>query len=64
MTNVHYVENLSPYPNQTLKTNFSKNPRQKLKVKLYSDRAKLTLQEYIFTFKFFRGFFEKLVFKV
>ena len=32
-----------PYPNQTLKTNFSKTPRQKSKVKLYSDRTRLTL---------------------
>ena len=32
-----------PYPNQNLKTNFSKTTRPKLKVKLYSDRAWLTL---------------------
>ena len=32
-----------PYPNQILETNFSKNTRQKLKVKLYSVRARLTL---------------------
>ena len=35
--------NLFPYPNLTLKTNFSKTCRQKLKVKLYCDRARLTL---------------------
>ena len=35
--------NSLPYPNQTLKTNFSKSPGQKLKVKLYSDRARLSL---------------------
>ena len=50
-------------PNQTLKTNFSKTPRQKLKVKLFSDRAKLTLQESIFTFSFYRLVCEKFVFK-
>ena len=32
-----------PYPNQTLKANFSKTTRQKLKAKLYSDRASVTL---------------------
>ena len=32
-----------PYPNQTLKTNFSKTTRQLLKDKSYSDRARLTL---------------------
>ena len=40
--------NLSPYRTvpylyQTLKTNFAKTARQKLKVKLYSHRARLTL---------------------
>ena len=32
--------------NQILKTNFSKIPRQKLKVNIYSYRAMLTLQDY------------------
>ena len=32
-----------PYLNQTLKTDFSNTTRQKLKVKLYSDRAMVTL---------------------
>ena len=53
-----------PYPNQTFKTNFSKTTRQKLKVKLYSDRAWLTLLENILTFNFSRRAFEKSVFKV
>ena len=35
--------NLSPYPNQTLEAHFSKTARQKLKVKLYSYRTRLTL---------------------
>ena len=42
---------------------FSKSPRQKLKINVYSNRARLTLQEYIFTFNFYRGVFEKSVFK-
>ena len=42
-TNTAISSNLSPYPNQTLKSNFSKTLRQKFKVNLYSDRARLTL---------------------
>ena len=38
--------------NNTLKTNFSKTPQQKLKVKLYSNRVGLSLSEYNFTFNF------------
>ena len=48
----------------SLKTYFSKTLQQKLKVKLYSDRARLTLQEYMFTFNFYREAFDELVFKV
>ena len=33
----------APYLNQTLKPNFSRTTGPKLKVKLYSDRAKLAL---------------------
>ena len=39
-----------PYLNQTLKPNFSKTPRQKLKVNIYSCRVGLSLSEYNFTF--------------
>ena len=53
-----------PYPNQTLKTNFSKNTRQKLKRNIYSYRVSLALTEYNFTFNFCRVFFEKLVSKI
>ena len=35
--------NLSPYPSQTLKSAISITTRQKLKVKLYSDRARSVL---------------------
>ena len=35
--------NSSPYTNQTLKSDFSITTRQKLKVKLYSKQAMLTL---------------------
>ena len=56
--------NLCPYHNQTLKTNFSKTSRQKLRVKVYFDRAMLALSEYNFIFKFCRKVFEKLAFKV
>ena len=52
------------YPNQTLKTNISKTPRQKLKVNIDSYRESLALSEYNFTFSFCPGDFEKLVFKV
>ena len=31
------------YPNQTLKADLSKTPRQKLKANIYSYRARLTL---------------------
>ena len=34
---------IEPYPNQTLETNFSKSTRQKLKVKVYSNRTRVTL---------------------
>ena len=53
-----------PYLNQTLKTKFSKTPRQKLKVNMYSYRVSLVLSEYNFTFNFYRAVFEKFVFKV
>ena len=36
------------YPNQNLQAAFSKNPLQKLKKNIYSDRASLTLSEYKF----------------
>ena len=44
--------NLSPYPNQTLKTNFSKTPLQNLKLNIHSYRISLALSEYYFTFNF------------
>ena len=49
------------YPNQTLKTNFSKTPRQKLKLNIHSYRVGLDLSEYNFTFNFCREVFEKLL---
>ena len=52
-----------PYPNQTLKVDFSKSPRQKLKLNIYSCRASLTLSEYNFTFKLCQVLFEKSIFK-
>ena len=51
-----------PYDNQTMKTNISKTPRQKLKVNTYSYRVGFVLSEYNFTFNFCRGVFEILVF--
>ena len=54
----------APYSNQTSGTNFSKTTRQKLKVKVYSDRARLSLYEHIITFNFYRRIFVKLVFLV
>ena len=51
---------LVPYPDQTLKTNFSKTPRQKLKVNIYSYRESLALTEYIFTLNFCRAVFEEI----
>ena len=40
----HFPELVSvPYPNQTLENHILKTTRQKLKVKLYSDRARLAL---------------------
>ena len=53
-----------PYPNQTLKTSFSKTLRPKLKVNICSYRTSSALSEYNFNFKFCRGVFEKLAFKV
>ena len=53
-----------PYPNQTLENDFSKISQQKSKEKLNSDRARLTLYEYIFNFNFYRRNFEKFVFIV
>ena len=52
------------YPYRTLKTNFSKTPRQKLKVNIYSYRVSLALSEYNFTFNFCRVVNEKFGFKV
>ena len=52
-----------PYPNQTLKTNYSKTPRQKFIVNIYSHRVSLALSEYNFTFNFCRVVSEKLVLK-
>ena len=52
------------YLNQTLKTDFSKNLRQKFKVKLYSYGVNLILSEYNVTFNFCRVVYEKLVFQV
>ena len=37
-----------PYPNQTMKIDFSITTRQKLEVKSYSARARLTLYKYIY----------------
>ena len=53
-----------PYHYQTLMANFSKTTRQKLIVKLYSDKERLTLKEYIVIFNFCRTVFEKLAIKV
>ena len=53
-----------PYPNQTLKTKFSKTAQQKLKVNMNSYRVSLVLSEHTVTFKFYWEDFEKLVFKV
>ena len=46
-----------PYPNQTLKRDFSKTLRYKLKVNIYSYRVRLVLSEYDFIFNFCRGVF-------
>ena len=63
--NSNFAELVSvPYPNQTLKTNFSKTPLQKLKANIYSCRVSLAQSEYNFTFNFCRTVFEKLVYKV
>ena len=56
--------NLSPYRNQTLKTNFSKSLRQKLKLNKFSYLVNHALSEYNFTFNFCRLVLEKLVFIV
>ena len=52
------------YLNNSLKAEFSKTTRQKLKVKLYSDRARLTLSGYIFNSNFCRRTCEKFKLKV
>ena len=62
---IFFLEVVSvPYPDQTLKTNFSNTPRQKFKVNAYSYRTNLALSEYNFTFNFCRVVIEKIVSKV
>ena len=46
-----------PYPNQTLKTVFSKTIRQKLKLNIFSYRVSLALSEYNLTFDFLVVYF-------
>ena len=64
MVDLDRVSILATKAYQTLDTNFSKTSRQKLKVNLYPDRARLTLQEYKFNLNFCPRVFEKLILKV
>ena len=54
----------APYLNKSLKPEFSKTTRQKLKIKLFSNRARVTLSEYIFNWNFRRRTFEKFELEV
>ena len=53
-----------PNYNQTLKTDFSKTPRHKLKLIIYTYKVNLALSEYNLNFNTGRVVFEKLAFKV